>query len=253
MMEWKTDLYTRKHSFVYGFGESLVDLLQANRKEEVLDLGCGSGELTHKISEVAKKVIGMDSSEEMIENAKSKFETIEFILGDATNFQFGEKKFDAIFSNAVLHWITSPEKPIHCMYETLRKGGRIVLEFGGKGNVQNILKELRKSLKDRGYTKLSDLEIWYFPSIGEYSTLLEKQGFFVTFAEHFDRWTELVDEKNGIQDWLSMFAPSLLGGIKPEETEEIKKEVQENLKTTNFQNGKWYADYKRIRIKAIKP
>lgn len=248
---WKPELYNQKHSFVYNYGKSLIDLLDPQKGERILDLGCGSGQLTSQIHELADEVIGIDNSEEMIADAKSKFKEIEFRVASATNFQF-DKKFDAIFSNAVLHWVRDYASAIRCMYNNLKSEGRIVLEFGGKGNVEAIVSQLRNSLKKRGYIRQSELELWYFPSIGEYAPLLEKEGFRVIFAQHYDRPTELADEKKGIKDWLSMFGVAFFEEVTEEDIEEIKDEVQQSIKPQCFKDGKWYADYKRIRIKAIK-
>ena len=126
------------------------------------------------------------------------------------------------------------------------------MEFGGKGNVQTIVEQLRKSLKIRNYVSQSELNLWYFPSIGEYSTELESAGFKVIFAEHYDRPTELADENSGIKDWISMFAESFFIGVSENHIEEIKNEVQESIKQKCLINGKWFADYKRIRIIALK-
>mgnify|MGYP000026500768 CR=1 FL=1 len=249
--KWNTQLYQDKHSFVYDYGEDLIKLLEAKPDDRILDLGCGSGQLTFKISELAKEVIGLDQSPEMISEARNKFSHIDFQVGDATNFTF-YKKFDCIFSNAALHWVKNYKGAIKCMYENLKPNGKVVLEFGGKGNVQTIVGQLRNSLAKRGYTTQSKLEIWYFPSIGEYSTELENHGFRVLLAQHFDRLTELADEKSGIKDWISMFAESFFHGVSVEDKEEIKAEVQESVKDKCLINGKWFADYKRIRIVAVK-
>lgn len=249
--KWKPKLYNEKHSFVYQYGEDLIKLLDPKETERILDLGCGSGQLTSKISELAKETIGIDKSEEMIMDAKSKFPSIEFQVADASDFRFDEK-FDSIFSNATLHWVKNFKSSIECMYENLNPNGKIVLEFGGKGNVQTIVNELRKSLKIRGYNRQSYLDLWYFPSIGEYATELESAGFRVLFAEHYDRPTELADKNFGIKDWISMFAESFFIEVLENHIEEIKNEVQEKIKDKCLINGKWYADYKRIRIVAIK-
>lgn len=249
--KWKPKLYNEKHSFVYQYGEDLIKLLDPKATQRILDLGCGSGQLTSKISELAKETIGIDKSAEMIMDAKSKFPNIEFQVADAGNFRFS-KKFDSIFSNATLHWVKNFKSAIACMYENLNPNGKVVLEFGGKGNVQIIVNELRNSLKMRGYNSQSNLDLWYFPSIGEYSTELESAGFRVLLAEHYDRPTELADENSGIKDWLSMFAESFFIGVSENHIEEIKNEVQEKIKDKCFINGKWFADYKRIRIVAIK-
>lgn len=249
--DWNPNLYNDKHEFVYNFGESLIQLLDPKETERILDLGCGSGQLTYQISQFAKDVIGIDQSVPMIADAQSKFKNIDFQVADAADFSF-EEKFDAIFSNATLHWVTNYKAAIKCMFANLKENGRLVLEFGGKGNVQTIVKELRSSLASRGYAKESKLQLWYFPSIGEYTTQLETRGFSVTMAQHFDRPTELADEKTGIKDWISMFGSRFFEGVALEDIEDIKTEVQENIKSTCFKNGKWYADYKRLRIIAVK-
>ncbi len=251
IVKWKPELYNEKHSFVYQYGESLLKLLDPKKDERILDLGCGSGQLTSKINELAGETIGIDKSPEMISYAQSKFPDIKFQVADAGDFKF-DKKFDSIFSNATLHWVKDFRGAIQSMYENLSPTGKIVLEFGGKGNVQTIINELRKSLRIRDYNKQSNLDLWYFPSIGEYSTELESAGFRVVFAEHYDRPTELADEKSGIKDWISMFAESFFIGIAENHIEEIKNEVQENVKNQCLINGKWFADYKRIRIVAKK-
>jgi len=249
--EWNPELYNDKHSFVYAYGESLVKLLDPQNNERVLDLGCGSGQLTFEISKFAKEAIGIDKSATMIADAKSKFPTIDFQVADASNFDF-EEKFDSIFSNAALHWVLDYKAAIQSMFENLKDKGKIVVEFGGKGNIQSILTGLRKSLAKRNYLEQSKLDLWYFPTIGEYATELEKVGFRVTMAQHYDRPTTLADENSGIKDWLSMFTESLFEGVNKKDKEEIKNEVQENLREKCFIEGKWVADYKRIRIIAVK-
>lgn len=248
---WNTKLYNGKHSFVTKYGMSLVDLLHPKRDERILDLGCGSGELSNRIAELAKEVIGMDLSTEMISEARLKFPLQQFQVGDASDFSF-KKHFDAIFSNATLHWVINHKKAIRSMYANLNYGGRLVVEFGGKDNVKAITNQLRLSLGKRGYIEQSELELWYFPSIGEYTSELEQVGFRVAFAQWYDRPTELTDEGSGIMDWLLMFGKPFFNGVKDSDVMEIMNEVQKNLKPYLFRNGKWYADYKRIRIIAHK-
>lgn len=253
--QWNPKLYNNKHSFVYHYGEDLVKLLNPKANERILDLGCGLGQLTFKISKLAKEVVGMDKSPEMISGAKSKFPGINFQIGDAADFIFAEK-FNSIFSNATLHWVKNYKGAIKCMFENLMPNGKIVLEFGGKGNVQIIVDQLKYSLLKRNYLANSKLDPWYFPSIGEYATELEKVGFRVIMAQHFNRPTALADENTGIIDWISMFGKMFFVNVAQKQAEEIKNEVQEMLKTrclvkVNGKN-KWIADYKRIRIVAIK-
>ncbi len=248
---WNVSLYNQKHNFVYQYGESLVTLLGPRPGERILDLGCGSGELTGEIGKVTGQVIGIDQSQEMIDAASQRFDALEFYVKDAVDFDF-EQPFDAIFSNAVLHWVLDKEAAIDCMHRNLKEGGRIAIEFGGKGNVQTILEQVRKSLGRRGHYAQSKIMPWYFPSIGAYASLLEKAGFRVVEAHHFDRMTELADASSGIIDWLSMFGSAFFKGLPPEEQMEIMEEVQESLRSELLIEGKWYADYKRLRLKAIK-
>lgn len=247
--QWNSALYNDKHSFVYDYGASLVDLLNAQPHERILDLGCGSGELTHQIGEDTHSVVGIDNSTDMIEKAKMKFPLCEFYVDDASNFEF-DRPFDAIFSNAALHWVVNHKAAITCMYESLNPGGRMVVEFGGKDNVSSITNQLRKSLLKRGYEKQAKLQLWYFPSIGEYTSELEAVGFNVSFAELYERPTELADEDAGIIDWLSMFAMPFFKGVDTSDLQNILIEIQESLRTDLFKNGKWFADYRRIRIVA---
>ena len=147
----------------------------------------------------------------MIQAAKLNFLQIEFYQMDALKLKFNIQ-FDAIFSNAVLHWIPQKEAVIERMYSLLKENGRIVLEFGGKGNIQQMHTALKNILTQRGYHDNAKTNLWYFPSIGEYATLLEKQNFRVLHAEHFDRNTPLKGN-DGIKDWFLMFGERFFTGI----------------------------------------
>ena len=245
---WNADKYDREFSFVATYGKDLLSLLQPKAEEHILDIGCGTGQLTDLISKSVSKIVGLDNSAEMVEAASKKFPDLEFILADAAYFDLGIR-FDAIFSNAALHWVLDYQSCIERMYKHLKPGGRLVLEMGGKGNINNILIPLRTVLHKYGYQAQSNLNLWYFPSIGEYSSALESEGFRVTMAHHFDRPTEL---KGDITVWLDMFAGEFLKDISTKEREQIKNEVQEIAKNSCYTKGRWYADYKRLRIIAIK-
>ncbi|MEK6478392.1 methyltransferase domain-containing protein [Catalinimonas sp. 4WD22] len=251
MTDWNPAIYSSKHAYVYHYGESLIDLLAPEAGERILDVGCGSGQLTAKIQEICGQAVGIDSSEEMIDDAKSKYPDIEFSVADASDFSV-DQTFDAVFSNAALHWVMDYEGAIRSIYHSLKPGGRLVLEMDGKGNIQTIINQLRVSLKLRGFTEQAELALWYFPSIGEYTPLLEKQGFSVLLAQHYDRPTEMPSNESGIVDWLSMFAGAFFLGISENEQEIIKAEVQEKIRPYCYEESKWYADYKRLRIMAMK-
>jgi trans-aconitate methyltransferase len=249
-MKWNAAFYDQSHSFVSQYGKGILSYLNPGQGEIILDLGCGTGDLTNEIFLSQANVIGVDSSHEMIMTAKSKFPEIEFYQMDARHLKF-DFQFDAIFSNAVLHWIPEKEMVIKGMYSVLKENGRIVLEFGGKGNNQQMLATLREAFVKRGYYDNAAMDFWYFPSVGEYAAELEKQNFRVVHAEHFDRITPLKSNE-GIKDWFLMFGDNFFAGIPLAEKEHILDEVQDKLRATHFVDGIWNADYRRIRIVAIK-
>ncbi len=248
---WNANLYDDKHSFVSRYGENIVELLNPQPGEKILDIGCGTGYLTNLISERGAAVTGIDSSKEMIAKAKSEFPDIDFRVLSATDFHFNHL-FDAVFSNATLHWVLEKQKVINCICENLKPGGRLVIEMGGKGNVENIINAVKRTLTQYGYTNAAEKTIWYFPSLSEYTSLLEDAGFRVTYAAHYDRETKLQDNANGIKDWLEMFGSSFFKEIDVNTINDVLNKVQDILKPVLFKNGNWYADYKRLRVIAIK-
>jgi len=247
---WNTKLYDGQHDFVAQFGTGIYAWLTPKKGEQILDLGCGTGDLTKKIQENGAAVTGVDSSLEMVNAAKVKFPTINFQQADARELPF-TNSFDAVFSNAVLHWIPEKEKAIASIHQALKTGGRMVVEFGGKDNIQQMWTALKKELLQRGYAEHANINFWYFPSIGEYTTLLEKQGFRVVKAAHFDRPTPLKGE-DGMKNWFLMFTDNFFTGISASEKMAILEAVQTSLKATHFVDNGWVADYKRIRIVAVK-
>ena len=251
LTDWNASLYDDKHSFVFKYGEDLVELLRPKNGERILDLGCGTGYLTSLIAASGATVIGIDNSIEMVTKAKTEYPNLEFQVQSATDFHFDEH-FDAIFSNAVLHWILEKEKAVDCIYENLKRQGRLVLEMGGRNNVMKIIKALQKSLVKNGFVENAEMTLWYFPTLGEYTSLLESKGFRVNYAIYYDRETKLNDDKDGIKDWVKMFAAYYFNGIEENIVEDIITDVQDLLEPTNYRNGSWYADYRRLRLVALK-
>lgn len=250
-MKWDSKLYNDKHSFVFSYGQSLVKLLDPKPNERILDLGCGTGSLTNQINEITNNCIGIDSSIDMVKTAKQLYPELEIYQKDASTFDFIES-FDAIFSNATLHWVLDYKSCAESMFRNLKNKGRLVVEFGGKGNIQKIENCLKRNLKKYNYIEQSEFKQWYFPSIADYSKVLEDVGFRVVFVQHYDRPTELVKSESGIKDWLTMFGKNFLNDVKAEDEINILNDVQEELRADLYKLGKWYADYKRIRIIAIK-
>ena len=246
---WDPALYTAKHSFVYEYGRELVALLSPQRGERVLDLGCGSGQLTQAIAESGASVVGLDNSASMIETARKAYPNVSFVLGDAKDFSFDEP-FDAVFSNASLHWVKPPEKAIECVARCLRRGGRFVAEFGGKGNVGRIFAAAEAAARELAGHGIRN--VLYFPSIAEYSTILESCGLEVGQAWLFDRPTKLEDGESGLRNWLTMFGEKTFGAMPDEGRQQWIERTQEKARSALFRDGSWYADYRRLRVVAVR-
>ncbi len=251
-ISWDSNLYQQSHAFVYQYGEGLLELLLPQSGEKILDLGCGTGELTESIYQQGADVLGIDSAAEMIAKAKQLYPAIPFEVQDGHHFSYSNA-FDAIFSNAALHWMTQPEKVIQNIYQSLKPGGRLVAEFGGKGNIQSIQKVLKEQLLQAGYPENAATQVWYFPSTGEYASLLEAAGFTVRLAQWYERETVLQDTKEGIVQWIQMFCGAYLSNIPAARQQEIATATQATLKATHYRDHQWYADYRRLRIMATKP
>lgn len=248
---WNANCYDEKHAFVFKYGEDVVRQLSPRPGERILDLGCGTGYLTNLIAQAGARVTGIDSSSSMVERAKAAYPDLDFRVLSATDMHFDEP-FDAVFSNATLHWILDKEIAIDHIYHALRPGGRLVLEMGGKGNVEDIIVATRKVLTRHNHFQNAAKQVWYFPSLGEYTTLLEKRGFQIKYASHFDRPTKLQDTDSGLKDWIKMFGNAFFQDISATDESNILEEIQETIRPTSYRNHSWYADYKRLRIEAIK-
>lgn len=244
---WDTNLYESKHAFVWEYGEDVVKLLSPQPGERILDLGCGTGQLTEKIAIAQASVLGIDSDPAMIAKARQNYPHLQFAIADARDFQV-DVQFDAVFSNAALHWILEPDAAIRCIYQALKPNGRFVAEFGGKGNIQAIATAL-SSIDTLNYKQAS----WYFPSIGEYATELEQQGFDVTYAVLLDRPTPLEKGDAGMANWIKMFASRFLSQLSTPQQTEVIQAIEHQLKPTLYRDGRWWVDYRRIRVVAIKP
>lgn len=248
-IKWDANKYLSDFSFVHQYGTSVIDLID-NHCETVLDLGCGNGALSKVMLDKGYNVIGIDSSKELLALARKNYPDIRFIEKDATNFSL-EQPVDVVFSNAVFHWINKEHQQdmLKCVHAALKENGQFVFEFGGYGNNQLIHGALEKAFSEHKYTYKMP---FYFPTISEYATLLENAGFRVTYAILFDRPTELKGE-DGLKDWIKMFVKIPFSEVKDEEEKrKIIDESVENLRDILYKDGKWYADYVRIRMKAIR-
>ena len=249
--EWNSTLYQEKHQFVWQYGADLLALLNPQQGDRILDLGCGTGQLSQKISESGAKVVGIDSSAEMIAQARLNYPNLDFRVADAANFSL-EMQFDSVFSNATLHWIKSPQAVITCIKNSLKPGGVFLAEFGGKGNIESITTTIISILKESNYSQVPIDHPWYFPSMGEYVVLLEEQDFRVNYATLFERPTLLTDETLGMQNWLKMFTQNWLKNFSEPEKQDIYQKAEDKLKPLLYRENTWFADYVRLRIMAYR-
>ena len=252
--DWDSAAYDGSHSFVYEYGSDVIGLLDPDPGERILDLGCGTGHLTARIADAGADVVGLDRSAEMIETARAAHPGIQFVRADARKFDLAtlgaDEPFDAVFSNAALHWIDEQDAVLDGVTDVLRPGGRFVAELGGSGNVDAIVTAVRAELDARGYDPPS--EPWYFPTVGEHASTLEAHRFEVRYARLFDRPTELDDGADGMAAWLGMFGDRLLGSVPEAERDAVVAAVEDRLRDELYDDGTWTADYRRLRFVAVR-
>ncbi len=242
--QWNPDLYDDKHHFVADLGEDMIALLSPQSGERILDLGCGTGHLTQKIAAHSTAITGIDSSPEMIAQAQNYYPDLQFMVANGEDFHF-DQPFDAVFSNAALHWMQNADAVVACIAQALKPGGRFVAEFGGQKNVARVWEALNAAIIAHGYP--APVSPWYFPSIGTYTSLLEQHGFFVTYALNFKRPTPLSGE-DGLRNWLAMFANSMLNAIPADAHEAILTDIEDRLRPELYADGVWSVDYVRLRV-----
>ncbi len=243
---WDPERYSKNARFVSDFGMPVVELLNPKPGERILDFGCGDGVLTQKIASMGCHVVGIDSSAAQVEAVRQM--GIQAFVMDAEALPF-DQEFDAVFSNAVLHWIKRTDLMIAGVRRTLKPGGRFVAEMGGHGCVAKIVSALDAALSRRGI-KADELNPWYFPTVAEYQERLECGGFEVTSIALFPRPTPL---PGNITGWLETFAESFTSALAPTERLKFIMEVQEALCAELCgEDGQWTADYVRLRFAANK-
>lgn len=248
---WNAALYDSRHAFVWQMAESVLEMLKPSAGERILDLGCGTGHLTARIAASGASVVGIDGSPAMIEEARRNYPELKFQVMNADQLRF-DAPFDAVFSNAVLHWIRQPANALASVAAVLKPGGRFVAEMGGKGNVQRLVTAFYAALKAVGGNVEPDPNPWYFPGIAAYASLLEQAGLEVTSAALIDRPTPLDDGENGLSTWIRMFAGSFLSRVPADQEDAFIQETEELLRPQLFHDGVWMLDCRRLRFSAFK-
>lgn len=243
---WDPERYRRNASFVPELGREVLEWLMPVRGERILDLGCGDGALTAVLAQICT-VVGVDRSAEQVEAARRR--GLDVLLVDGTQLAF-DAEFDAVFSNAALHWMRDADAVIAGVWRSLKPGGRFVAEMGGAGNVAAVITALERVLQRRGADTRAT-NPWYFPSPEEYRAKLARHGFTVTRMQLLPRPTLL---PGPLSDWLDTFAESFLALVPGEDRQAVKAEVEDALRDLLFdaQRG-WTADYVRLRFAAVKP
>lgn len=244
---WDPAAYAAGARFVSDLAAPLLDLLAPRSDERILDLGCGDGALTEKLVALGCDVLGIDSSAEQVAATAERGLNARVLDGEALPF---DAAFDAVFSNAALHWMRRPDAAIDGVYRALRPGGRFVGEMGGHGNVKLITAALLAALERRGIDSDS-AKPWYFPTPVAYRGKLEARGFRVESIALIPRPTPLPGD---MTEWLGIFAQSFTALLAEKQRPAYLMEVREALRPALCDaQGQWSADYVRLRFRAVLP
>ncbi len=244
---WSAERYAATAHFVPAFGAPVVELLDPQPGERILDLGCGDGVLTEKIGAIGATVVAVDAAPDMVAAAKARGLDARVIPGQSLAF---EGEFDAVFSNAALHWMRPQEAVLDGVRRALKPGGRFVAEMGGHNNTAAILTAMRAVLARRGIEALS-LSPWYFPSADAYQKKLEAAGFAVEEIAIIPRPTPI---DAGLDAWLEAFAEDFLNPLPPDDRRAARQEICDLLQPIlRDETGLWIADYVRLRFRARLP
>jgi trans-aconitate methyltransferase len=243
---WSAQRYAETAHFVPMLGAPVLEMLAPAAGERILDLGCGDGVLTEKIRGAGATVVGVDAAPEMVAAARSR--GIDASVMDGQRLAFADE-FDAVFSNAALHWMRDQEAVLAGVQRALKPGGRFVAEMGGHNNTAAIIVALSAVLARRGIDARS-FNPWYFPSADAYREKLEDAGFVVEHIAIIPRPTTL---PAGIEPWLDTFAEDFLGAVAKQDRTRLRGDVADLLRPVLMdERGTWIADYVRLRFRAIR-
>lgn len=245
-MQWNPALYDQRAGFVSAMAGDLVALLAPQAGEHILDLGCGTGELAASIAAAGAYVTCVDVSPEMVAAARRRVPDAAFQVADAQQLGY-ERAFDAVFSNATLHWMRDPAAAASGMARALRPGGRLVAELGGRACVATVCDAVAAALRALGEPAEPWLR-WYFPSLGEYAALLEQVGLAPRAAWLFDRPTPVAGD-DGLRTWLGIFLAPLATHLGPR-WDDFAARVEAACAAKLRRADGWELDYVRLRIVA---
>jgi len=245
---WDPERYARNARFVSDLGMPVVELLVPQPGERILDLGCGDGALTQKLVDMGCVVVGVDGSADQVAAARAL--GLDARVMDGERLTFDGAGFDAVFSNAALHWMKRADDVIGGVWRALRPGGRFVAECGGHGCVATIVAALDRALARHGIDPRT-VNPWYFPTVEDYARRLRERGFVVRSIALIPRPTPLPGDVVG---WLDTFAESFTSALEPADRPAFLEEVKEMLWPDLCDaDGRWTADYVRLRFAADKP
>lgn len=240
---WDASRYANCGAFVHELAGGVVKWLAPSAKERILDLGCGDGQLTQRLCGLGADVIGVDSSPAMVHAARARGMRVE--EADATRLPFPAKSFDAVFSNAALHWISDQDAVLSEVRRVLRPAGRFVAEMGGHGNIAAIRVALDAVLARNGFAGESDTN--YYPTAEAYTRRLRRHNFQVERMELIPRPTLLPE--GGIEGWLRTFRRGVVERLPESVRENVVEETAALLAPIlRDEEGNWTADYVRLRF-----
>jgi trans-aconitate methyltransferase len=243
---WDPQAYSRNGAFVHQLAGGVLELLAAQPGERILDLGCGDGQLTQRIAAAGAAVTGVDASADMARVARSAGITVDEANAEA--LPYADASFDAVFSNAALHWVRNQDAMLAEVHRVLKPGGRFVAEMGGHGNVAAILVALMAVLARHGYPDQEE-GVNYYPTPEAYTRRLTRQGFQVEQIALIPRPTPLAE--GGMTEWLRTFRRGVLDSLPESLRETVVEETAALLAPAlRDEEGNWLADYVRLRFVA---